>query len=159
MNENYHFFWNGPFSQWHYSKFKDTEGKQFVTAEQYMMYHKALTFGDTEIAEQIMKTYIPSVQKGLGRQVKNFNPDTWNTVAKTIVYRGNKYKFTQNEHLLKELMATADKTLVEASPYDTIWGIGLSEDVAIITPPAEWKGTNWLGEVLTQLRDDLRAEK
>lgn len=158
MNENYHFFWNGPFSQWYPSKFKDDSGRKFITAEQYMMYHKAMVFSDIEIAEKIMKAGTPKEQKALGRQVKNFNTDTWNAVAKTIVYQGNKYKFTQNEHLLAELMSTADKLLVEASPYDRIWGIGLDELSAAITPPEQWQGTNWLGEVLTQLKNDLRAE-
>lgn len=157
MNDNYHFFWNGEFSQWYPSIFKDDTGKQFVTAEQYMMYHKALTFGDTEIAEAIMKTDNPSLQKGLGRQVKNFNADVWNAVAKDIVYQGNMYKFSQNSVLLDVLMSTGTRTLVEASPYDTVWGIGLSEVDAKITPPEEWRGTNWLGEVLTKLRDDLKS--
>lgn len=157
MNDNYHFFWNGVFSQWYPSKFKDDTDRLFVTAEQYMMYHKALTFGDVEISEAIMKTDNPSVQKGLGRQVKNFNADVWNAVAKDIVYQGNMYKFSQNSVLLDVLMSTGTRTLVEASPYDTVWGIGLSEVDAKITPPEEWRGTNWLGEVLTKLRDDLKS--
>ena len=156
MNENYKFFWNGEFSQWYPSKFKDTEGRTFVTAEQYMMYYKAVTFGDTEIAKLIMETDSPMRQKALGRQVRNFDVGLWNAVAKDIVYQGNQYKFTQNSVLLDVLMSTGDKTLVEASPYDKIWGIGLNEEEAKVTPPEQWLGTNWLGEVLTKLRNDLK---
>jgi ribA/ribD-fused uncharacterized protein len=157
MNENYEFFWNGEFSQWYPCKFKDDTGKIFVTAEQFMMHHKALTFGDAEIAELILKTNNPKDQKALGRQVKNFDADKWNSVAKDIVYQGNQYKFTQNPVLLDVLLSTGNKTIVEASPYDRIWGIGLGEEQARITPPEQWLGTNWLGEVLTKLRDDLKS--
>lgn len=155
MNEEYEFFWSGPFSQWYPSKFTENS-VTFATAEQYMMYHKALLFMDFKIAEQILNTEEPHEQKALGRLVKGFNADTWNAVAKSIVYQGNYLKFTQNEFLYSILMDTEDKILVEASPYDTIWGIGLNEKDAKVTPVEQWKGTNWLGEVLTKLKNDLK---
>lgn len=157
MNSNYTFFWSGPFSQWYESKFIKN-GIKFNTAEQYMMYNKATLFDDFDIAEKILKTNNPKIQKGLGRQVSNFNLDVWNQNAKRVVYEGNYCKFTQNPDLLQKLLSTEGTILVEASPFDSIWGIGLSEDVARITPPEQWKGTNWLGEVLTQLRDDLLSK-
>jgi len=90
--------------------------------------------------------------------VQRFDNDLWNQEAKNIVYRGNHAKFTQNPELLLVLLATAGHTLVEASPTDRIWGIGLAEDDPRIHQRATWRGTNWLGEVLTQLREDLLSQ-
>ncbi len=154
MNSEFTFFWAGPFSQWAHSPFK-LEGKTFVTAEQYMMYKKAMLFGDTEIADRIMRTSDPKIQKSLGRKVKNFDAVKWNAVARQVVYDGNMAKFTQNPKLLTELLNTEGTTLVEASHVDFIWGIGLKESVAKKTPPEKWPGTNWLGLTLTKVRDDL----
>lgn len=166
MNEQYEFFWSGPFSQWYPCTFKADSGNvvgdrdfgslTFNCAEQYMMFKKAQLFGDEISAEEIMRTNQPHEQKALGRKVKGFNVEIWNSKAKEIVYAGNYKKFTQDERLKNILMSTGTKTLVEASPYDTIWGIGLNEKDAKKTPQSMWKGSNWLGEVLTQLRDDLR---
>lgn len=116
---------------------------------------KAEIFGDWETLEKIMRETDPAVQKKLGRQVKNFNEDYWNQFAKQTVYEGNYAKFTQNSEAKEALLATAGTFLVEASPYDKIWGIGMSKSEAKDKDPSEWKGTNWLGEVLTKLREDL----
>lgn len=116
-------------------------------------------FGDYETAHAILETQNPKEQKALGRKVKNFTPDEWNTVARTIVYYGNLAKFSQNPELLQQLLDTGDTLLVEASPYDTIWGIGLNEEDARNTPPENWKGTNWLGEVLVRVRQKLSNEQ
>jgi len=153
-NENYIFFWDGVFSQWYPMIFK-VGVNTFSCAEQYMMYHKALTFNDTTIAHKIMKTTSPKEQKALGRMVKNFNEDKWNSVAKDIVYQGNYFKFTRNEYLLNCLKETYPKILVEASPYDKIWGIGLAADDKRAQTKSTWQGKNWLGEVLTKLRNDI----
>ena len=97
----------------------------------------------------------PSEQKSLGKQVRGFVEDQWNAVARDIVYRGNAAKFTQNPELLRNLLDTQGKLLVEASPTDFIWGIKMGEGAEGIEDPNNWRGTNWLGEVLTKLRDDL----
>lgn len=152
--DKYTFFWDGPFSQWHSSPFY-IEGNTFSCAEQYMMYMKALTFGDKETAALIMEAGSPRIQKALGRKVKNFNADIWNVIAKDIVFRGNMAKFTQNLHLMEALSNTEGTLIVEASPFDTIWGIGLDEKTAAVTPPDEWKGTNWLGQVCTEVRESF----
>jgi len=153
--EKYEFFWNGPFSQWFKSIFT-VQGTKYNCAEQYMMHQKALLFGDYEIAKLIMEVgYNPREQKALGRKVRGFDADVWNARAKFLVKKGNHAKFTQNEDLMKELMATGKKIIVEASPYDRIWGIGLNEHDALRTPVENWRGTNWLGEVLTELRDEF----
>lgn len=155
MNTGYEFFWSGPFSQWHKSNFI-INGQRFSCAEQYMMYCKAMLFGDYATAVTIMATDNPKEQKKLGRQVNGFIPEIWSNVAREFVYHGNLAKFLQNNDLYDILMDTEDKILVEASPFDSIWGIGLDEKHAKITPPNEWPGTNWLGQVLTQVRDDIK---
>lgn len=150
----YTFFWSGPFSQWAKSPFV-IDNMKFNTAEQYMMYKKAIRYGDNETAEKIMKTSNPRVQKALGRQVKNFDAQDWSSCCRTYVYEANYAKFKQNPKLLKLLLMTEGTILCEASPYDAIWGCGLSEALARGTPPEKWPGTNWLGLVLTQVRDDI----
>jgi hypothetical protein len=156
-NDLYTFFWSGMFSQWYASPFK-VDGIQYNCAEQFMMHSKALMFEDYETAELIMNTPNPKIQKQLGRQVKNFNADSWNAVAKTVVYIANIAKFTHSPTLLEALLATGDTLLVEASPYDTIWGIGMGEVEARKSTKEQWRGTNWLGEVLTAVRDDIRSD-
>ena len=156
MTEQFTLFWAGPFSQWHSSVFSDPEtGTRYVNAEQYMMHQKALLFGDHKIARQIMRESHPREIKKLGRQVVNFNKGRWDKVARDIVYRGNQLKFTQNPHLRERLFATRGTTLVEASPYDRIWGIGRARRDPRALDRRTWRGTNWLGEVLTRLRDAM----
>ena len=151
----YHFFYGGPLSQWYPSDFI-IEGKKFNTAEQFMMYSKAILFNDDFIAHKIRTTDDPHKQKALGRMVKNFDKQKWNLVAREIVYIGNYAKFTQNHEVLKYLLDIKEKLIVEASPYDKIWGIGLDEVSAAKTPKSQWKGKNWLGVVLTRVRDSLK---
>jgi ribA/ribD-fused uncharacterized protein len=154
------FFWQSesPFSQWHPAKFK-VKGKQFVCAEQYMMYGKAVLFGDHAVAERILSTTSPKTQKALGRKVTGFDDRKWRGERERIVYEGNHAKFTQNVDLLERLLATAGTELVEASPTDRIWGVGLSEEDPRILNPSQWRGENLLGKVLTRLREDLLAKR
>jgi ribA/ribD-fused uncharacterized protein len=144
-----------PFSNWYRCKFKDSEGTEYNCSEQYMMAEKAKLFGDNKIREQILASRDPKEQKELGRKVQNFDSTKWEAECKKIVYRGCYLKFSQDPRILETLLATNGTLLVEASPYDKIWGIGLGEDDPLIHDPKNWKGTNWLGEVLTQLRDDF----
>jgi ribA/ribD-fused uncharacterized protein len=155
--QKYYFFWKGPLSQWKVSYFDDSDGVHYCCAEQYMMYKKALLFNDTETAQAIMNTSVPKEHQELGRQVKNFKQGVWDQHARDIVYDGNMLKFTQNPKLLKLLLATEDKILVEASPIDCIWGIGLNEGDAIHTHESEWLGKNWLGDVLTRVKRHFQA--
>jgi ribA/ribD-fused uncharacterized protein len=153
----YTFFYKtrSPFSNWHPSIFEDETGIEYNCSEQYMMYQKALLFGDKEILAEILDTPDPREQKALGRKIKGFDSKIWEANAKRIVYEGCKLKFEQNPHLLNKLLETEGTLLVEASPYDKIWGIGLGEDDPRIQDPKNWQGTNWLGEVLTDLRENL----
>lgn len=147
-----------PFSQWHPAEFT-IDGNHFHSAEQYMMYGKAMLFEDEQTAQRILRAKHPREQKQLGREVQHFNKKHWQQHARDIVYKGNEAKFTQNPHLLSALLSTAGTTLVEASPSDTIWGVGLEADNPLILNRNTWKGTNWLGEVLTSLRDTLLKEQ
>ena len=157
-SERFTFFWSGPFSQWHHSPFQ-LDGTLYVTAEQYMMAGKARLFRDDENLARILATDDPREQKALGRRVRGFEEARWNAVAREIVLVGNRAKFTTHRDLLQQLLDTEGTTLVEASPLDTVWGIGMAADNPAATDRASWQGTNWLGEVLTRLRDMLLAEQ
>lgn len=156
--EKFTFFWDGPFSQWEPAEFEVDEVK-YNCVEQYMMAMKAKMFDDEDTFDRIMEEESPREQKKLGRAVKGFNADRWNARAREIVYEGNYAKFTQNPELLEKLLATAGTTLVEASPYDCVWGIGLRATDAAAKDRDKWRGTNWLGETLTGLREDLLDER
>jgi len=150
----YHFFYGGPFSQWLTCYF-EIDGVKYNCAEQYMMAQKARLFTDSLALEKIMAAGHPSVQKATGKQVRGFVKDLWDAVARDIVYRGSMAKFTQNPELMRNLLDTKGKLLVEASPTDAIWGIKMGEGAEGIEDPNNWQGTNWLGEILTKVRDDL----
>ena len=158
---NYTFFYGesgdyAEFSQWYACGFKVDE-VPYNCAEQFMMHQKALMFGDEDAAKCIMEANHPREQKALGRLVKGFRQTDWNTVARDIVYRGNYAKFSQNKKLKALILSTGDSMLVEASRSDKIWGIGLGLKDERRLDPQYWRGTNWLGEVLTKVRDDIRA--
>lgn len=158
--EKYTYFWKeqSPYSQWHLKDFT-VDNITFNCAEQYMMYQKALTFGDQQIAAAILREPKQAKQKALGRKVKNFNSEIWDEVSKQVVYDGNYAKFTQNPELLKQLLATKGTILVEASPFDSIWGIGLRASDPRAKYRQSWQGENRLGFILTTLRDNLLVEK
>lgn len=146
------FFYGGVFSQWFYHDM-EIDGVTYNCAEQYMMAMKAKTFNDTASLEKIMGTFDPREQKAYGRKVQGFDADMWNCVAKNYVYKANLAKFSGD--LKQDLLETGDRELVEASPYDKIWGIGLGMDSKHLTDKTKWQGTNWLGETLMRVRDTL----
>lgn len=140
-------------------RFSTISHRSHSNSEQYMMWRKAELFGDDVAAAAILNEPNPGKVKALGRAVKKFDKDQWDAVARQCVRDGVVLKFRQNADLLSVLLATGDKVLVEASPTDAIWGIGLTEERALLTPPDQWKGTNWLGLVLGEAREILRAEQ
>jgi ribA/ribD-fused uncharacterized protein len=152
----YTFFFTeaSPFSQWYPCTFTAGENT-FNCAEQYMMHGKAVLMGDAESAAKILAAAHPRQHKALGRKVTPFDDAAWKRERVAIVRAGNHAKFTQNTELLEKLLATKGTTLVEASPYDKIWGIGLAATDARANDPAQWKGQNLLGKILTELRDEL----
>jgi len=145
----------GCFSQWAISPFTDIiEGKtcQFHSAEQYMMYHKAVIFNDLGIANKILYQtgFSPWDARALGRRVSRFEPDVWNKHVADIVYRGNFLKFGSNVDMRQTLLSTGDKVLVETSPVDKVWGIGYAEGDAEANID-KW-GQNKLGSILMSVR-------
>ncbi|MCO6561394.1 MAG: NADAR family protein, partial [Gilliamella sp.] len=114
-------------------------------------------FKDIESANAILSIPSSKMQKKLGQTVRNFDENIWNKHKKEIVFEGNYAKFSQNDELKKYLLSTKDKVLAEASPYDKIWGIGLSIDDEMRFNMAKWRGKNLLGEVLMQVRKALKA--
>lgn len=155
ITNKYVFFWNGIYSQWHQAPM-EIDGIKYNCCEQYMMHQKALYFGDTEIAKKVMLATDPREQKQLGRQIKGFYKDVWDKVNLQIVYKGNYAKFTQNEDLKAELLSTGNRILVEASPYDPIWGIGIGEEEFGIDNPINWRGQNLLGWTITLVKQELQ---
>jgi len=131
------------------------DGIKYQSAEHYMMAEKAFLFKDYEIREKILKSTDSKYAKELGRKVKGFREDVWKENCYEIVKRGNYEKFGQNEDLKNYLLSTNSKILVEASPVDLIWGIGIDENATDIKNPLVWRGTNLLGFILMEVRDDL----
>ena len=151
------FFWQGIYSNWSAAPFV-MSGHQFSNSEQAFMWLKAKFFGDEEVAAKILLDPTPNGVKALGRQVKNYNDVAWGTVREEKMYRACLEKFGQNHAMGAELLSTGNKILVEASPYDKIWGIGMAENDAGVEDKANWKGLNLLGEVLVKVRTTLRNE-
>lgn len=141
-------------SQWWKSDFT-VNTDTYCCMEQYMMAEKARLFNDKEILEKIMKSNHPKQIKDLGRQVKNFNEDLWSKRRYAIIRNGNYGKFIQNDDLRQFLIKAKEQVMVEASPYDKVWGIGMSADDKSIENPLSWKGSNLLGFALMEVRDEL----
>lgn len=149
----YKFFWNGPFSNWHLANFEYL-GIVFNCAEQAMMYMKAKSFGDEEIANRILNCKYPKEHKELGRRVRNFDYEKWCEVRFEIVKNILRCKFVQSQELKSELLKYKGYEFVEASPFDRIWGIGYSETDAL-DHIDDW-GENLLGKILTELSAELK---
>lgn len=136
------------------------------------MHMKALLFGDLDVADEIMGINLPEsfdnpdkwnecmkIIKDLGRKVRGFDQEKWDTQMFRLSLKGIKSKFLQNPELAYKLVSTGDATLVEAAPYDKIWGIGMSADDPDINDPVKWKGKNILGILLMEVRKVLIEDK
>ncbi|MFD2329098.1 NADAR family protein [Cohnella sp. GCM10020058] len=145
-------------SQWWMSRF-EVDGIAYSCTEQYMMAEKARLFGDADAIRKIMSASQPKEMKALGRAVKHFQSTVWEQNCYEIVKRGNYAKFSQNRRLREFLKSTKDLILVEASPFDRIWGIGLEKDHPDAINPLKWRGSNLLGFALTEVRDNLLEEE
>lgn len=121
-----------------------------------MMYKKAMLFKDFDVADMIMEQTHPRKQKFLGRQVRGFDESVWMAKCEDIMVPGLVSKFLQDTYCLNTILDSGDSVLVEASPYDKIWGIGMAEDDPRATDPSKWKGKNLLGKVLMRVRDEIR---
>lgn len=145
---------NGYLSNWAIFYFT-VDGITFSSAEQYMMYQKAICFYDSEIAHKILATDDVAEIKKLGRQVLNYNDDIWSEIRQDVVYKGLLAKFEQNEELKEQLKSTGEAILAECAVHDKIWGIGLSMTDPNRFDQNKWKGQNLLGYTLMKVRDNL----
>ena len=127
----------------------------YLYMEQYMMAGKAQLFGDEERRKEILACSDPKQIKALGRKVRGFDQVVWDKFKYAIVLNGNWCKFSQNRELREFLLSTGNSVLVEASPYDRIWGIQLSADAPEAQNPFRWRGENLLGFALMEVRDEL----
>lgn len=161
----YLFFWGhrphpsgrlGPscLSQWWPASFT-VEGVRYRTAEHWMMAEKARLFGDEHSAAAVLAAESPKEAKAVGRAVRGFDGARWEAAAFDLVVRGSVAKFGQDQQLRDYLVGTGDAVIVEASPLDAIWGIGLAADDPRARRPAEWPGRNLLGFALMQARQVL----
>lgn len=144
------------FSQWYESPFV-VEGVTYLTAEHFMMSEKARLFRDNKTRIKIISAKNPGEAKKLGREINNFDEKLWLKHRFEIVVTANTEKFSQNSKLREFLLNTGDRILVEASPVDKIWGIGLDADNPLANNPNRWKGINLLGFALMQVRDQLTS--
>src|SRR5690606_17756368 len=131
------------------------DGRTFATAEHYMMWRKALLFDDRDSAERILAAGHPKQAKDLGRGVRGFDQRRWEAQRCEIVRTGNAAKFAQHPDLEAFLLGTGNRVLVEASPVDVVWGIGLAADDPRADDPQRWKGLNLLGFALGEVRERL----
>ena len=146
------------FSNWNLGAFT-VEGRTFNCAEQFMMFTKATLFGDLQTADQIMVESNPRKQKALGRQIQGYVDTVWQSQAEDLMFPGLFAKFTQDPDRKAAFLATDNTLLVEASPDDVVWGIGLEESDPRCLDPKEWLGQNKLGRVLTRVREAIKAEE
>lgn len=143
-------------SQWYLSSFV-VDQVRYATAEHFMMAGKARLFGDETIAEQVLAAPSPGAAKALGRQVRGFDRARWEACRFDLVVAGNVAKFGQHPELRDYLLGTGSRVLVEASPVDRIWGIGLAAIDPRAEQPDQWRGLNLLGFALMQARIQLLA--
>lgn len=173
ITNKYILFWGSIFSNFYPYETKEIKSEdveplnfkldndEWKTSEHYFMYQKAVFFHDLETAEKIKLCVRPEEAKRLGRQVKNFNDAEWEKVSFDIMYKAVYAKFSQNQRLKKQLLDEnlQDKSFVEASPFDKIWGIGLHYNDKRCDNESTWLGDNKLGKVLDKVRSTLLTEQ
>ena len=157
VTDDYYFFWKHEFGQWTMRDITETSGLTFNCCEQYMMYMKAVLFADFDTAARILNEDKPKRQQLLGREVINFDQNVWDGYKLDIVRRANYLKFSQHQDLQDRLMATGNRILVEASPYDLVWGVGLRSKNNKILDNTNWRGQNLQGKALMSVRKMLTS--
>jgi ribA/ribD-fused uncharacterized protein len=139
------------FSQWYAHAFEH-DGVRYRTAEHFMMAGKARLFEDPEALDRILNAKTPGEAKKIGREVRHFSPETWEAECLAIVTSGSVAKFSSSDDLRAYLLGTGDRVLVEASPRDRIWGIGMGRNNPSVERPSQWRGRNLLGFALMNAR-------
>ncbi|MEU4928394.1 NADAR family protein [Streptomyces yokosukanensis] len=145
-------------SQWWPSPFV-VDGVEYATAEHWMMAGKARLFEDAQGERRVLAAEHPAEAKKAGRLVKGFDPATWERERFRIVVEGSVHKFTADAALRAFLVGTGDRVLVEASPVDRVWGIGLAADDEAASDPERWRGPNLLGFALMEAREALAGSR
>ena len=144
------------FSQWWDEHPFEIDGVQYPTSEHWMMAVKARMFHDATALKAIMNCESPGEAKKLGRGILNFNPKVWDDHKFEVVVKGNFHKFSQHSALKAFLVGTGSRVIIEASPYDAVWGVGMSKDDKNIENPHLWRGENLLGFALMVVRDQVK---
>ena len=153
------YFFGGIFSQWHSGYIEDDlTDNVFTCAEQGMMFYKANLFNDEAAADAILRENDPSKQKALGRTIEKYDDVLWSKIRFDVVSHINYLKFSQSPRLKTLLIMSSIYELVEASPYDKIWGVGLAEDDPLIYDKKNWKGENLLGKAIMAARAKIISE-
>lgn len=158
VTDKYVLFWGSVFSNFAKTEYVSHDGITFKCSEQEFMYRKAIHFGDRAIADEILLAEKPARIKALGRKVANFDGAEWERVRAEYMYQACLAKFSQCAKARRAILKYPDRHFVEASPYDTIWGIGLGEDDPRANDPTQWRGRNLLGETLDRVRETILSE-
>ncbi|MFC0533686.1 NADAR family protein [Phytohabitans kaempferiae] len=145
---------SGCLSQWWPAEFT-VDGEDYRTAEHWMMAEKARLFADEEGLAAVLAAVSPGAAKAAGRKVRGFDEQRWTDARYDIVVAGNLAKFGQHAALRDFLLATGDRVLVEASPLDRVWGIGMAPGHPDVPHPLRWRGLNLLGFALMDVREKL----
>jgi len=162
VTDTHIYFWGSFLSNFAWAPFKTTvlgEELEFHTSEQYFMLHKALVFKDVVSYHKILNAPDARAAKALGKKVKDFDPEIWNKVCNKVMFDACYLKFSQNLDFKHNLLDSRDKILVEASPIDKIWGVGLVEDDDRILDEKNWLGQNRLGIILGLVRLELSLKE
>ena len=166
ITDKYVFFYKDWLSNYQATDFcfpsKATPIFTFTSTEQGFMYFKALYFNDYEKADEIYNTLNnPGLCRRLGRSVKGYDDECWSKIRYGIFNDLVYQKFLQDKKLQEKLLSPEfdGKLFVEASPIDKIWGVGLDENDPLILDQKNWKGLNYLGQIITSVRDTLKQKK
>jgi len=154
VTDTHVYFWGSPFSNWYDVSF-EYKSHKFYNSEQAFMWEKALYFNDHETAKEILSERDPAICKKLGRKVKGFQANAWMNHSYNFMKAINLAKFGQNPELKDLILSTEGAVLVEASPWDKIWGVGLHYNDDAILDEENWTGMNLLGKALMEVRDIL----
>ena len=159
VTDKYVAFWGGVFSNFYPCNI-EAEGHSFKSSEQYFMWQKATYFMDDVIAQAILDAKTPSQAKQLGRRVSGYDDETWAKVRLHAMFNAVYLKFSQNDELKKIIISDdlKGKHVVEGSPIDKIWGVGVKWDDPAIADEKNWQGENLLGLVLDNVRIALLQE-
>ena len=146
-----------PLSNFFKTAIKGPDGTQYTSSEQMYQHQKALHYKDMDTAAEILTSQTPLQAYKLGKKVKGLRAEDWYTEenAKEVMYKCCLAKFSQNEKLELFLVSTGKNSIAEGNPRDSLWGVALPVSNPNIFSKDLWKGKNWMGDILTRVRDTL----